>query len=98
MGEISFIPYQMPANSDQGAVEKMASEITEGVYQSYLVSSTGLDSQIISKICEELETEGLIIRKETVRSEERTYRIKPNKGVDYETIKELISKYFSNER
>jgi predicted transcriptional regulator len=98
MGEISFIPYQMPANSDQDAVEKMASEITEGVYQSYLVSSTGLDSQIISKICEELETEGLIIRKETVRSEERTYRIKPNKGVDYETIKELISKYFSNER
>ncbi len=87
----------MGGNPDRDIVEKITSEIREGVYQSYLVSSTGLSSGIISKICEGLETKGLIIRKETIRSEERAYRIIPADEIDYEIMKGLISKYLADE-
>jgi len=87
----------MGGNIDIDIVEKITSEIRDGVYQSYLVSSTGLDPMIISKICEGLGTKGLIVRKEIIESGGRTYKINPTNKTDYEIMKGLISKYLAKE-
>jgi predicted transcriptional regulator len=74
-------------------VEKIACEISDSVLQSYLVSSSGVSSRTISRICTNLEGRGLIIRKKVVLKHGWTYLLKTTKDSDYESIKYVISNY-----
>jgi hypothetical protein len=87
----------MTANPNEDTVEKITSQLSEGVYQSYLISSTGLEPQVISKICDGLEIKGLIYRKELRRDEGRTFIIKPVRDGDIPNIRELVSRYLTLE-
>jgi hypothetical protein len=85
-------------NPKDETAEKITSEIRDGVYQSYLISSTGLDPMIISKICDTLEIKGLIVRKQTSRTEENSFRIKPANLADFDLMAELISKLLTDQQ
>jgi len=86
------------ADPNEDTVDKITSLLRDGVYQSYLISSTGLEPQVISKICDGLEIKGLIIRRELRRDEGRTFIIKPARDGDIQNIRELVSKYLTLEK
>jgi predicted transcriptional regulator len=75
-------------------VEKIASQIQNGVLQSELVSSTGLGSRTTSTLCTRLETKGLIKRKKAAKNGKHTNLIELTKDYSYEKVKEVIADYF----